>query len=210
MGVAPDSESELYRRMLRHRRYAYHRHARVLLTSGISILVAVGMVLLGFVFTRARLQHAPLLMINIGILCFLGVGSVVMIVAGAYFWRQAHRVVDEQEERLFRQRERRRLFRMAQGRLPWGYRRVTQILLVCVGIILVVVGGIILHFFGLQAWDGWGYSTLGMMIIFVSLVALPRAGQRIRQESADRLANYLLIGESRVSDTSESAEERGE
>jgi Na+/phosphate symporter len=79
-----------------------------------------------------------------------------------------------------------------------------------VGIILVVVGGIILHFFGLQAWDGWGYSTLGMMIIFVSLVALPRAGQRIRQESADRLANYLLIGESRVSDTSESAEERGE
>jgi hypothetical protein len=49
-----------------------------------------------------------------------------------------------------------------------------------------------------------------MMIIFVSLVALPRAGQRIRQESADRLANYLLIGESRVSDTSESAEERGE
>lgn len=203
MHGSPDSETEMYRQTMLQRHYAYRRHSRVLLVSGTSIFLAASIVLFGLLVIKKIPQYTVYSIINLGVLCFLVLASLVMIVLGIYFLSVTRRMVDSREVPRFRQQERRRLFREAQGRLPWGYRRTSRVVLFSASLIFVLVGSCILLLFGPSALDGWGYAVFGLMIGFVALFVLPRAGERARQESATRLAHYLMLGEIRVPTTAD-------
>ena len=187
MHGSPDSETEMYRQTMLQRHYAYRRHSRVLLVSGTSIFLAASIVLFGLLVIKKPSQYTVYSIINLGVLCFLVFAALVMIVLGIYFLSVTRRMVDSREVPRFRQQERRRLFREAQGRPPWGYGRTSRVILLSASLIFVLLGSCILLLFGPSALDGWGYAVFGLMIGFIALFVLPRAGERALPSGA-RLA----------------------
>lgn len=190
METAPNPDFEYYRHMVLRRRYLYATYGRLLAFAGGFSLVCLflpAFYIDPHIFTHTRFSLVTAIL--------FAIASLVAIILGILLWRKARREPSAEEIQHMRQMQRARLFRQAQGVLPWSHRRLSRMLLSLVGIILLVIGGCFLYFFGLLAWDGWGYVALGIFLLIVAMYILPAESRQLPRESAGQLAKHLLHGE---------------
>jgi hypothetical protein len=127
-------------------------------------------------------------------------GSPLMLVlVGGMEYVEGRKPISPMDIEWRRQRERAELFRMAQGDLPWSYRKLVQVLFAIMGILLLAPGILVL-----LAQEGyrsgsliWGilYSGCGLLLLLLALVILPRRARQIPAESARALGASLAAGE---------------
>lgn len=197
MTVNSPSEFEFYREMLIRWRRSYYIYGRLLATGGLLVICTISLFLPYIISVNTFYHYSVWHWLAIGILY---AGSIASLIAGIRLLRFSRTLPTEQEIIQARQKERRRLFQEAQGHLPWGYRSIGQALAACLGTLFAIGGAITLFLFGLTAWDGWAYLTISVFLFALAFVYLPRYRRTIPQDSATRLTNNLLRGETFVND----------
>jgi hypothetical protein len=190
MEAQSNPDFEYYRHMVLRRRYLYATYGRLLAFAGCFSLC--GLFLPALCIDPYIFMHT---MISLLAAILFGLASLAAVLFGIVLWRKARREPSTDEIDHMRRTQRARLFRQAQGVLPWSHRRLTRALLFLFGVVLLLVGGCFLYLFGLRAWDGWGYVALGVFLFVTAGYILPAESQHLPQESAGQLADHWLQGE---------------
>ncbi len=194
---SPDTPtpSERYRQMLLRRQHLCYHYGRMMAvwgTGSLSIFAIFFFMVL--VQAHGNLQDNRFWLAS----SVLFVAHLLIISGGLWLLKKARREPTARDVEQFRRRERVRLFRQAQGILSLEYRLLGRVLLICVGSLLSLGGLSVIYFFGLLALDGWGYLSIGIILLIGAIFVLPKEGKRLQQESAKQLSQILIYEETQV------------
>ncbi len=187
-------ETEWLRRRLRKDRRLHRRDGTVCFLVGLCLLpVGITGVILGSAHPAASWWD------TFGVfLTFLGT-PIAFLLLGVVQYLDGRKSVTHEEVESRRQRERRELFRMAQGRLPWRYSLVFLGVFAVLGLLCLIPGVLLLSDAASYQTGGWilglAYSVCGLLLLLYALVIFPQRRKRLPAQSARLLGSSLVAGE---------------
>ncbi len=199
MSTSPNPEFEYYRRRLLQRRRYYPIYGLLLLiTGGLGCLAQLldyfSTPTLLFTFTQpSALLHLFLLLV-----------FLALIALGIELIRRSFTSPVPQTVQQFRQRQRRRLFKQAQGQGPWWSNIFIRLGIIIVGLIFTAGACLVFWLFGVNALDGWLYLLVGIFLLALTFYFSPRELKKFPALSAQQLARELISGETTPSSEGES------
>jgi hypothetical protein len=187
-------ETEWLRQRLRKDRRLLRRDGMVCFLVGLCLL-PVGIAGVNWAYSRPAASWWDALGVFI---IFLGT-PVSFLLLGVVQYLDGRKSVSHEEVENRRGRERRELFRMAQGKLPWRYSSVVLGVFAVLGLLFLIPGMLLLLDGTSYHTEGWvlglAYSVCGILLLLYALVIFPRRRKRLPAQSARLLGSSLVAGE---------------